>query len=135
VITVRSYSGEPIRRILCPVNDTDLSRVALAAAAGIASRTNAALTVLHVVEPHGERGIADVCAWVDAGVRSHCTIREMAVHGDPAHEIVAMSQAGDFDLVVLGAPRRRFFEGMVLGSTALRVIRHAGCPVLSVPGQ
>jgi nucleotide-binding universal stress UspA family protein len=135
VITVRSFSGEPIRQILCPVNDTGLSRAALSTAAAIAARTNATLTVLHVVEPHADRSIANICGWVDAEARAHCTIREVARHGDPAHEIVAMSQAGEFDLVVLGAPRRRFFEGMVLGSTALRVIRHSGCPVLSLPAE
>jgi nucleotide-binding universal stress UspA family protein len=34
--------------------------------------------------------------------------------------------------VVLGAARRRFFEGMVLGTTTLRTVRHAPCPVLTV---
>ena len=37
-----------------------------------------------------------------------------------------------YDLVVLGAARRRFFEGMVLGTTTLRTVRHAPCPVLTI---
>ena len=33
-----------------------------------------------------------------------------------------------------GAPRRAFFEGMVLGTTTVRTVRHAPCPVLVVQG-
>jgi nucleotide-binding universal stress UspA family protein len=33
---------------------------------------------------------------------------------------------------VLGAPHRKFFAGLVLGTTTLRAVRHAPCPVLTV---
>jgi nucleotide-binding universal stress UspA family protein len=50
----------------------------------------------------------------------------------PAEEIVKLATEEPYDLVVLGAARRRFFEGMVLGTTTLRTVRHAPCPVLTV---
>jgi nucleotide-binding universal stress UspA family protein len=59
-------------------------------------------------------------------------IRESVLHGYPAEEIVRLAAEEPYDLVVLGAARRRFFEGMVLGTTTLRTVRHASCPVLTV---
>jgi nucleotide-binding universal stress UspA family protein len=135
VITVRGGAEREVRKILCPVDDTALSRQALQTAAAIASRFDADLTALHVAEPGGARPVTGLCEWADPQARAHCAVRELVHHGDPAEEIVSLSQDGAFDLIVLGAPRRRFFDGMVLGSTTLRVVRHAGCPVLTVPGQ
>ena len=135
VVTVRSPSGDALHRILCPVNDTEVSRQALGRAIEMAARLGAMLTVLHVTEPQAGHPVSDVCGWVGQDARANCTIRELVRHGDPAEEIVALSRGGEFDLIVLGAPHRRFFEGMILGSTTLRVVRHAECPVLIVPGQ
>ncbi|MBZ5726694.1 MAG: universal stress protein [Acidobacteriia bacterium] len=36
--------------------------------------------------------------------------------------------------MVIGAPHGRYFEGLVLGTTTLRAVRHAACPVLTVSG-
>jgi len=121
VLTVRSAIQEPIRRVLCPVHDTELSRRTLTFAAGIASCFDASLTVFHVKEASGANPVKDLCGWVPR-VR----------HGDAPEEIVKLATEEPYDLVVLGAPRRRFFDGMVLGTTTLRTVRHAPCPVLTV---
>jgi hypothetical protein len=72
------------------------------------------------------------CKWVPAEERARCLIRELVRHGDPAEEIVKLTTEEPYDLVVLGAARRKFFEGMILGTTTLRTVRHAPCPVLTV---
>jgi nucleotide-binding universal stress UspA family protein len=100
----------------------------------VAACFDAALTVLHVHESHGAAPIANLCGWIGAESRARCEIRELERHGDAAGEIVRMASEEPCDLLVLGAPRRRFFEGMVLGTTTIRAVRHAPCPVLSVPG-
>ena len=132
VLTVRSAPHETIRRVLCPVHDTDLSRRALSFAASISACFDANLTVLHVHEASGTRPVSNLCGWVPAEERSRCIIRELVRHGDAAEEIVKLATEEPYDLVVLGAARRRFFEGMVLGTTTLRTVRHAPCPVLTV---
>lgn len=58
VATVRSPLGDlvepgPVRKILCPVNDSPAARLSLQIAARLALSINAELTVLHVVEGHG----------------------------------------------------------------------------------
>jgi nucleotide-binding universal stress UspA family protein len=35
-------------------------------------------------------------------------------------------------MIVLGAQHRRFFDSTVIGTTTVRVTRHAPCPVLTV---
>ncbi len=132
VLTVRSAPAESIKRVLCPVHNTELSRRALTLAAGVAACFDASLTVLHVHEPSDPKPLSNLCAWIPQEERARCDIRELIRHGDPSEEIVRLAAEGPYDLVVMGAARRRFFEGMVLGTTTLRTVRHAPCPVLTV---
>lgn len=132
VLTVRSAPREPIRRVLCPVHDTELSRRALTLAAGISACFQASLTVLHVNEPSAAHPVTDLCSWIPREERARCDIRELDRHGNASEEIVRLAADEPYDLIVLGAPRRRFFDGMILGTTTLRTVRHAPCPVLTV---
>ncbi len=132
VATVRGGWKSPIRRILCPVNDTAVSRKTLSTAADLAKRLDASLTALYVEEAHAANRIPNLCAWIPAEERARCSISELVRRGDPAEEIVGLASEQDFDLMVIGAPRRKFFQGMVLGTTTLRAVRHAPCPVLTV---
>jgi nucleotide-binding universal stress UspA family protein len=50
--------------------------------------------------------------------------------GTSYHEIVAIAQRGDFDLIIMASLGRTGLVDMLLGSTAERVVRHAPCPVL-----
>lgn len=133
VLTVREKPPGAIRNILCPVSDTAASRAALKKAAEIAAQFEATVTALHVHEPGGADSIANLCAWLPADARARCNVRELVLHGNAAEEIVRLTAEDSYDLLALGAPRRRFFEGMVLGTTTVRAVRHAACPVLSVP--
>ena len=133
VLTVRSEPAREIRHILCPVSDSAASRSALAKAVSLAACFDATVTALHVEDPRGGASISNLCSWIPAAERSRCNIRELALRGNAAEEIVRLSAAEPYDLIVLGAPRRRFFEGMVMGTTAIRTVRHAACPVLTVP--
>ena len=132
VLTVRSAPPGSIRRVLCPVHDTELSRRALMLAAAISACFAADLTVLHVVEPSGSNPVRDLCGWIPDAGRAQCAVREVLRHGDASEEIVRLANEEKFDLIVLGAPQRRFFEGMVLGTTTVRTVRHAACPVVTV---
>jgi len=53
-------------------------------------------------------------------------------HGDPADEIITVAADGEFDLIVMGNRGETEAEIYSLGSTAEKVSRHAGCPVLVV---
>ncbi len=132
VLTVRYAPRGVIKHILAPVNDTALSRRALSVASKLASCFDATVTALHVQEAHGQDPVVNLCDWIGPEDRSRCSIRDLVRHGDPAEEIVALVSETACDLLVIGAPQRQFFEGKVLSRTALRVVRHAPCPVLSI---
>lgn len=137
VLTVRRETSPPvrplaIRNILCPVNNTAIARKAFRHAIGMAHCLGATLTLLHVHEAKAEDGIADLCAWVPSEQRTQCRIQEIERQGEASREIVAQAAESGCDLLVIGAQHRRFFDSTVIGSTSVRVVRHAPCPVLTV---
>jgi nucleotide-binding universal stress UspA family protein len=134
LLTVRAAPRGPVRRILSPVDGTEASRNAFRLAAGLGACFGAEITALYVHETGSAPSVPDLCNLIPAESRQRCNIRGLVRHGDPAEEIVALASEEAFDLLVIGAPHRRFFEGLVLGTTTLRAVRHAPCPVLTVSG-
>ena len=132
LVTVRGPREGGIRRILCPVSGSELSRQALGLAAALAGCLGAELTVAHVREPEATAAPPDLCAWMPAEDRARCHVREVERHGDAASAIFGLAAEGSFDPLVMGAPRWAFFDGLVPGTTTLRAVRHAPCPVLAV---
>jgi nucleotide-binding universal stress UspA family protein len=122
----------PIDRILCPVNDTPFARKALHYAVRLARCFGAALTVLHVEEPSGAHGIADLGAWVPAALREQAEIRELRRQGEAAQQVIAAASEWKPGILVLGAHHQRFLDSTTLGATTIRILRHAPCAVLAV---
>jgi len=143
VLTVRGKKGiaEPskvsIRQILCPINYTEVALKALEHAVGISKCFEAELLVLHVIESHStdvkeEEEHGRLCAWIPDGVRSRCSLREVVRRGEAAEQIIEAASSAGCDMIVLGAQHKRFHDTTVLGTTTIRVTRHAPCPVLTV---
>ncbi|CAA9371747.1 MAG: Universal stress protein family [uncultured Nocardioides sp.] len=66
------------------------------------------------------------------GLPTACDVRLHAVHGQSADKLI--EAAARAELVVVGARGAGGFRGLLLGSTADQVMRHAPCPVVVVPG-
>jgi nucleotide-binding universal stress UspA family protein len=141
-----------IDRILCPVDFSDLSRLALHHAASVASWYGAHLYLLHVIaEPlrPGPRIWAPTPAPVTEETRSQAieALSELAAEldwdqsrfsqsvliGAPAPVILEHASAVRADLVALGTHGMSSIEEILVGSTAERVISRASCPVLTIP--
>lgn len=61
---------------------------------------------------------------------------EERIHATPlVTAIKDMVKAENFDLVVLGTHGSSGFEELFVGSNTERIVRHAPCPVISVPNQ
>lgn len=133
LLTVRAAPRGPIRRILSALDGTGASRNAFALAIRLGACLHAEVAALYVQEDVSAP-VPELCQWISDEERERCSIREVVRHGDPAAEIVALAAKEEFDLLVIGAPHRPFFEGLILGSTTLRAVRHAPCPVLAVSG-
>ena len=143
VLTVRekgsggTASKVSVQQVLCPVNYTEVALKALEHAVVVSKCFGAELLVLHVIEPHaadvtdqGEH--ARLCSWIPDETRARCSLKEIIRRGDAAEQIIEMASSTTCDVIVLGAQHKRFSDTTVIGTTTLRVIRHAPCPVLTV---
>jgi nucleotide-binding universal stress UspA family protein len=149
VVRRQDRSAPEPKKILVPVDFSPASLDGLRYALGLARPFGARLTALHVVEPLGPMARLEVD--MDAHerkLRNGVKLRLEKLHlevdgpagafdtlfreGTSYHEIVAMAQRGDFDLISMASLGRSGLVDMLLGSTAERVVRHAPCPVLVV---
>ena len=73
-----------------------------------------------------------LCQWVSSKLMAGCVIKELVRQGHAAEQILDLARSMHSDLIVLGAQHKRFFDTTVLGTTTVRVTRHASCPVLTV---
>lgn len=125
-----------IRTVLCPVNFTDVARVALEQASAIAESFAAQLVVMYVCEGGEPQLFSDVQNefgnWIDPKVRARTRYKEIVVHGHAAEQVLAVADRVDADLVVIGAQHKRFADTTVIGTTTERITRFAKRAVMTV---
>lgn len=134
-------------RVLCPIDFSDSSRLAMERAAELAASAGGGITLLHVVELpisySGELFTADVITDLEkrsaraledwaAGLSSKVSVPVTTEirFGSPGMQILAvLDRDPAFDLVVVGSHGRTGLARAVIGSVAEQVTRHAACPV------
>jgi nucleotide-binding universal stress UspA family protein len=143
-----------IQRILCPTDFSDFSRRALDHAVAIARWYESTITLLHVctsapvvayvpgsqvlpsamLTPEDQEALlASLKRFAEDEAGASVPVEFAIAEGHTTTEIVAKANAMPADLLVLGTHGRSGFERLVLGSVAEKVLRKAGCPVLTVP--
>lgn len=75
------------------------------------------------------RIVGAVTARLDQTGRTVTTVRE----GDPASEILALAREQEADLILFGARGASGLRGLLMGSVADRLLKHADCSALMVP--
>ncbi len=143
LMSVPASLGAPLQptisRILCPVNFTDVGRLALEEAAGLAEAFLADLVVVHVIELADEPFLThleqEFAAWVEPGIRDRCSYRQVVARGNAAELVLATADETGADLIVVGAQHKRFRDATVIGTTTERVVRFARQPVWTVVSQ
>jgi nucleotide-binding universal stress UspA family protein len=92
----------------------------------------------HLMEPEYQRNLARV-AWrrmgsiVPVGAAKGRKVHTRVVTGEPTAEISRVADEVDADLILVGVTARGPIGRLIKGSTAARVIRSAGRPVLAIP--
>jgi len=132
-----------IHRILCAADDSKTTGANVAAVAEIARSFGADVTVLHSLEAPGwlSGGVNEAREEVTRRFKAHVATDaadlrvKILVREGPAYQrILDQALEDEMDLIVVGG-RRPGSEYPVFGSTAVRVMRHATCPVLALPGR
>lgn len=142
----------PVKRILVPVDFSECSVFALRYAANLAEKIGASLILAHVassliappemeyvqldlrkfrgeVEKHAK---AKLVALAQKEIPAAVPASPMVRHGAPWEEITKLAKGRKADLIIIGTHGYTGFKHMILGSTAEKVVRYAGCPVLVV---
>ena len=142
-----------IERIVCAVDFSDCSRRAVDYALAIARWYNATVTALHVVPPlllapyvesagypiaiqRRPEALDDIRLQLSLFVEQESgdfPVNAVVAEGGTVNEIVRFAQSSAADLVVVGTHGRSGFQRFMLGSVTESVLRHAACPVLTVP--
>lgn len=143
--------GLTLDRIVFATDFSPSAEKAAGYAQGLAKRFSSSLSLAHVVDlsvatrsegaveglpieemRHGsaenqERLLSDMTA---AGVRT--TAHTLEAH-NPAAALVGLAKELRADLIITGTNARHGLSKAVLGSCAEGIIRHASCPVLTIP--
>ena len=137
--------------ILLASDGSECALKAAAAAATLASKFTARLTIINVFQPIPTVGPYGEIVNVELNKRYITELQEHAIApvgrimdeigvpyqsrqevGQPAAEIVRVAEAEGCDLIVLGSRGASGLTLFLLGSTCDRVVHHAHCPVLIV---
>ena len=142
------------KKIVCPVDFSESSELALAQAASMAEQSDAELQLITVIQPITPSMFSDgmlltqtdflpnqsaelaqemlaklrdqFCAKVLERTSLHVAV------GVPFVEIVRHARESEADLIVMGSHGRTGIEHLMIGSVAERVVRKASCSVLVV---
>jgi nucleotide-binding universal stress UspA family protein len=133
-------------RLLVAVDHSEVSDRVIAAARDIASLSKGKVWVLHLREREfgrmartptesddeaREAVTQGVAALIQAGVDAQGEVRE-ALYGHAAREIVEDAKKHDAGVIIMGSRGMSDIAGLVLGSTAHKVIHLTDRPVLVV---
>ena len=140
--------------MLAPVDFSQSSDRALQYALDFATRSNAHLLLLHVVEAFpidymlGIKSAEQTNKWQLKQARTRLQELSLKVIGDspistesmvkfgkPFHEIAQVAKAEAIDLIIIATHGYTGLKHIQLGSTAEMVVRYAPCPVLVLPNR
>jgi nucleotide-binding universal stress UspA family protein len=145
----------PWTKVLCPIDFSDPARAAMQAAIEVCRLTGGELTLFHAYElpgytlPEGSvvaspKMLQDLADQADAHLAEWQKLAlemggsRVSVEkgiGEPALSVVELARERGFDLIVVGTHGRTGIRHALLGSVAERVVRRAGCPVLTIHPQ
>ncbi len=138
-----------IKKVLAPVDGSELSKKALEMAILIARESQAKLTILEVVEEFGplpgfygaapdgiervkwisEQRFEKILPMLD---EENLEWDRIVVEGYPADKICEVAEKGNYDIIIIGSKGRSAVGRFLLGSISDRVAHHAHCSVCIV---
>jgi nucleotide-binding universal stress UspA family protein len=146
----------PLQKILCPIDFSEPSLLALDAATYLAATTGAEVILIHAVSPlpasphPGALHAFDTTAYLNEmltygresmqrlikeKIPDKVPVRSMVMAGNPSDEIIRAAENENVDLIVISTHGLTGLKRFLFGSVAERVVRLAQCSVLTVRAQ
>ncbi len=140
------------KKILVPIDFSDVSNRAFFTAVDLAKSLGASLYVVHIVQIHpssipesGKVNMDEIEAAeekkanesLDKLIEQHgeeLEISRSLLHGDPVTQINKMVKEAHADMIVMGTHGRTGVAHLMMGSVAESVLRNAEVPVMCVKG-
>jgi len=136
-----------IKKILVPIDKSDSSLMSQETAAFIAKKTNASVTVLHVV-PRVSYGEPETAALILSGLdqegqrivgearglftEENVEVKTEVLHEDDVAQAILEFSENDFDLIVIGGRGENEKDLNALGSVTKKIIMHTSSPTMIV---
>lgn len=140
-----------IRNILCPIDYSVYSEMALKYAIEFAEKYQAKLYLMHVLdirvydinnpelyninivdEETIEKLRERLLRCVNEDTRGRISVEALIIQGVPFAEIIKVSKEYRIDLIVIGTHGRTGLSHAIMGSVAEKIVRKAPCPVLTI---
>ena len=150
---VRKRPAARLKTILVTTDFSELSMRGVRAALSLGHQLGASVAVLHVVKPSSNftgtetslvvRDDLDMVELVEKELsrmakilaKKNTRVEPLVRYGQPFHEITELARSRGVDLIVIATHGHTGLKRVLLGSTAERVVRHAPCPVLTIPSR
>ncbi len=139
-----------LKKILCPVDHSECSYLALKYAISLALKDKAKLYLMHVVDTRSydteiykfspyqlqELDVSkireDLMKSLPEGTLDVLEVETIVVKGVPFQEIISTVKEIGADIIVIGTHGRTGLSHIMMGSVAEKVVQKASCPVLTV---
>ncbi len=155
ILPPRPASSLSIRHILVPIDFSEHSKNALRYAVPMAEQYGASLTLMYVLEPAiypTDLGFGQVIipgveqelrtkseeelkSLINREIGERVNTGSVVRMGKPHQEILKHAEENSVDLIILATHGHTGVEQMLFGSTAMRVVRMAKCPVMTIRPQ
>lgn len=144
-----------VTKVVFPTDFTDLAMNACSVAVNLCKRHNAVLHIVNTVEVdyysfsiepyssavYSNQEVLDAAKANLQRLKEDIEQREgiqCVIHvepGNPAHYICTVASEVDAGLIVMGTHGASGFREFFIGSNSYKVVKHATCPVLTIPGS
>ncbi|HWA34455.1 MAG TPA: universal stress protein, partial [Cyclobacteriaceae bacterium] len=150
-----------MKTLLVPTDFSATAQAALDVAASIAKKVSAKLMLLHVVEAPGsgsfnveaqvagpqdwdnklftmkliQNGRAKLARLAEQTAAKGVDVTQLLRIGNPFHGMQDIVAEQNVDLIIMGTNGVSGFRELFIGSNTEKIVRRAGCPVLSIPSK
>ncbi len=127
------------KRILVPLDGSNLAELALAYAEELAIAFNSEVTLFYVSESKEEQYrrmhrlyMEEVAERVKEHFKKRARVKTVVMGGEPAEEIIEYAEKNDVGVIIMASHGRSGIKGWVMGSVASKVLHTTKVPVMLI---